>query len=149
VCRPRRWHVEDCLTSTSDFSRHSDDVEVSLVGALINCFTTWRNVKNSLTQKCVHRHRTGWKVAGARYQYSVITFRVTHSRGEMCIGHGRLCVCLSCLSLAAFLHYCTDPDVTWCLLVVHYWICNRCTGFVADNIAGTRNVSECLYSLCA
>jgi len=28
----------------------------------------------------------------------------------MCIGHGRLCVCLS---LAAFPHYCTDRDVTW------------------------------------
>jgi len=48
-------------------------------------------------------------------------------------------VCLSvCLSLAAFPHYCTDPDVTWgngtgCLLVVHYIgrICNYwCTGFV-------------------
>jgi len=25
-------------------------------------------------------------------------------------GHGHLCVCLS---LAAFPHYCTDPDVTW------------------------------------
>jgi len=25
-------------------------------------------------------------------------------------GHGRLCVCLS---LAAFPHHCTEPDVTW------------------------------------
>jgi len=45
----------------------------------------------------------------------------------MYIGHGRLCVCVSVfLSLAAFPHYCTDPDVTWrddmgCPLVVHYW----------------------------
>ena len=36
-------------------------------------------------------------------------------------------VCVSvCLSLAAFPHYCTDPDVTWgngrgCPLVMHYW----------------------------
>jgi len=36
-------------------------------------------------------------------------------------------VCLFvCLSLAAFPHYCTDPDVSLrngrrCLLVVHYW----------------------------
>ena len=35
------------------------------------------------------------------------------------------CLCV-CLSAAACLHYCTDPDVTWgsgrgCLLVVHYW----------------------------
>jgi len=30
------------------------------------------------------------------------------------VGHGGLCVCLSdCLSVAAFPHYCTDPDVTW------------------------------------
>ena len=28
----------------------------------------------------------------------------------MYIGHGRLC---ACLSLAAFLHYCMDPDVSW------------------------------------
>jgi len=41
----------------------------------------------------------------------------------MYIGHARLCVCLS---LAAFSHYCTDPDVScgdgWgCHVVVHYW----------------------------
>jgi len=41
----------------------------------------------------------------------------------MYIGHGHLCVCLS---LAAFPHYCTDPDVSWgngrgCPLVVHHW----------------------------
>jgi len=44
-----------------------------------------------------------------------ITFRVRRSRGEMCIGHARLYVyvCLSVrMSLAAFPHYCTDPDVT-------------------------------------
>jgi len=32
----------------------------------------------------------------------------------MYIGHARLCVSVSiCLSVAAFPHYCTDPDVTW------------------------------------
>jgi len=41
----------------------------------------------------------------------------------MYIGHGRLSVCLS---LAAFPHCCTDPDVTGgnsrgCPLVVQYW----------------------------
>jgi len=42
-------------------------------------------------------------------------------------GHGRLSVCLfACLSLAAFPHYCTDPDVSWgngreCPPVVPYW----------------------------
>ena len=44
----------------------------------------------------------------------LIIFRMRHSRDEMYIGHGRLCFCMSvCLSLAAFPHYCTDPDVTW------------------------------------
>ena len=39
-----------------------------------------------------------------------------------------VCVCVSvCLSAAACLQYCTDPDVTWgsgrgCPLVVHYWV---------------------------
>ena len=40
----------------------------------------------------------------------LFTFRVRHSRGEMYIGHGRVCVCLS---LATFPHYCMDLDVTW------------------------------------
>jgi len=31
----------------------------------------------------------------------------------MYIGHVRLCFCVSvCLSLAAFPHYCTDPDAS-------------------------------------
>jgi len=64
----------------------------------------------------------------------VVTFRVRRSRGEMYIGHHRLCVCVS---IAAFLHYCTDPDVSWengrgIPPVVHYWaVCNRWTSFVA------------------
>jgi len=53
----------------------------------------------------------------------VITFRVRHSRSEMYIGHGRLCVCVSvclpvCLSLVAFKHYCTDLDVSWGMIGV-------------------------------
>jgi len=52
-----------------------------------------------------------------------ITFRVSRRPREMYCGHARLCVCLS---TAACLHYCTDPDVTWrsgrgCPLVVHCW----------------------------
>jgi len=44
------------------------------------------------------------------------------SRGELYIGHSRLCVCLF---LATFPQYCTDLDVSWgngreCPLVVHY-----------------------------
>jgi len=40
----------------------------------------------------------------------ITTIRVSRRRREMRSGHGRLRVCLS---LAAFPHYCTDPDVTW------------------------------------
>jgi len=72
-------------------------------------------------------------------------------------GHGRLCVCVPlCLSITAFPHYCTDPDVGWvngrgCSLVVHYLAdLQSVHGFRCyDNIAPARNVSECLYSLCA
>jgi len=67
----------------------------------------------------------------------------------------RDCVVLSdCLSAAAYLHYCADPDVTCesgrgCPLVVHYWadlqsvhgLC--CYG----NITRMRNVSECMLVL--
>jgi len=83
-----------------------------------------------------------------------ITFRVSRRRHEMYSVHGRLCVSV-CLSLAACPHYCTDPDVTEgmigvpssCALLgglqsVHRFRCY-------DNIARTRNVSECLYSLYA
>jgi len=55
--------------------------------------------------------------------HRLITFRVSRRPREMYCGHARLCVCLSA---AACLQYCTDPDVTWgsgrgCPLVVHYW----------------------------
>ena len=72
-------------------------------------------------------------------------------------GHARLCVCMSvCLCLAAFPHYCTDPDVTLgndsgCPLVVHYWMDLQLVhGFRCyDNIARMRNVSECsVLALC-
>jgi len=44
----------------------------------------------------------------------LFTFHVRPSRSKMYIGHSHLCVCLCvCLSLAAFPHYCTDPDITW------------------------------------
>jgi len=59
-----------------------------------------------------------------RYFCSFITFHVSRRRRKMYnCGHARVCVCLSA---AACLHYCTDPDVTLgsgrgCPLVVHYW----------------------------
>jgi len=51
--------------------------------------------------------------------------RESYRPREMYRGHARLCDCLCvCLSAAACLHYCTDPDVTWGVvwdmpLVVH------------------------------
>jgi len=61
-----------------------------------------------------------------------------------------------CLSAAACPQYCTDPDITCkngrgCPLVAHRWADLqsvhglRCYG----NIARTRNITECLYSLYA
>jgi len=68
-------------------------------------------------------------------------------------GHARLSVCLS---LAAFQHYCTDPDVTLengrqCPLVVHYWAdLQSVHGFRCyDNIAPNAKFSECsVLALC-
>jgi len=40
----------------------------------------------------------------------LITFRVAKAK---CILITTVCVCVSAMSLAAFPHCCTDPDVTW------------------------------------
>ena len=69
----------------------------------------------------------------------------------------RLSVCLSvCLSLAAFPHYYTDPDVTWgngkgCPLVVQYWVdLQSLHGFRCyDNIASNAKCERVLVlALC-
>jgi len=69
---------------------------------------------------------------------AIITFRVIRRRREMYSGYGRLCLYV----LAAFPHYCTDPDVAWgngmaCPLVAHYCADLRSLhGFrCSDNIA--------------
>jgi len=57
---------------------------------------------------------------GGAYRFAAIgailfvTFRVRHIAEAKCILVTAVCmhVCV-CLSLAAFPHYCTDPDVTW------------------------------------
>jgi len=54
----------------------------------------------------------------------VITYRVRRSRGEMCIGHSRLCVCLSVPhSVPTLLHRpeCNLGYGSRCPLVGHYW----------------------------
>ena len=55
----------------------------------------------------------------------LITFRIRHMHQAKCIVATDVSVSV-CLSLAAFLQYCTNPDVTLrngrgYLLVVHYW----------------------------
>jgi len=73
------------------------------------------------------------------YVYRLLHFAwVVHDAKCIVVTHVCLCVCVSvCLSvcvsvyprphaMAACLHYCMDPDVTWsgrgCPLVVHYWV---------------------------
>jgi len=84
----------------------------------------------------------------------IVTFCVSRIDDAKCrayCGYARLCVCVSvCLSAAAYLQYCTDPDVTWgsgrgCPVVVHFWAdlqsVNRlrCYG----NITRTLVYAEC------
>jgi len=59
------------------------------------------------------------------YKLLSITFRMRRSRGEMYIGHERLCP--SVPRHIPTLAYCTDPDATWrngrgVPLLVHYWV---------------------------
>jgi len=65
----------------------------------------WRYLSDTLNRLCAATMRPVVKLLRP-----LLTFRVTHSWGEMYIGHGRLCVCLS---LTEFPHYCTDPDLIW------------------------------------
>jgi len=77
----------------------------------------------------------------------------------------RASVCLSvylsvCLSAAACLHYCPDPDVTWrsgrgCPLVVHYWADLqsvhglRCYGNTMEMLGRVqRHASHMPHALC-
>ena len=97
--------------------------------------------RSSLTGICIS-HLLPWAISAFeatilrlnRNTY-IITFRLSRRPRKMYCGHARLCVCLSA---AACLHYCTDPDVTWRTgigdapyLCTIGRICNRCTGCVA------------------
>jgi len=110
-----------------------------------NCRLDILNGTSALTNCWVVRHRISDQQC-SNTDADLVTFRVSRRRREMYWGHARLCVCVSA---AACLYYCTDPDVTWrsrrgCPLVVHYWAdlqsvhWLRCYG----NITWTRNVSE-------
>jgi len=67
--------------------------------------------------------------------FKLITFRMRHSRVEMYIGHGRLCVCLSVpRPIPTLLHGpgCNLENgrgALWLCTVER--ICNRCTCFIA------------------
>jgi len=47
--------------------------------------------------------------------FVLITFCVSRRRRKMYYGHARLCVCLP-VRAAVRPHYCTDPDLTWCVV---------------------------------
>ena len=80
----------------------------------------------------------------------------------MSCGQARLCVrlcvsvsvCLSvCLSAAAWLHYCTDPDVTWwsgrgCHLVVRYWADLQSVHGLLRCYGNSRNAWQSLAVIC-
>jgi len=58
--------------------------------------------------------RFPWKCAQYKSDYCYYISRVIDD--VKCIAVTAVCVCVRvsvCLSLAAFPHYCTDPDVTW------------------------------------
>jgi len=82
------------------------------------------------------------------------TFRVSRRRREMYSGHGRLCLYHVCLSLVAFPHYCTDPDVTWgndigvpsnCALLGGFAICAWGLADISPNAKCQRVL---LFALC-
>jgi len=92
-------------------------------------------------------------ISSRRFQclsvFSVITVCVRHNRGEVYIGQGCLCVCLSLTGT-----FPQDLDVTWgngrrCPVVVQYWVdLQSVHGFRCyDNITTNVNVSEWLYSI--
>ena len=83
-----------------------------------------------------------------------ITFRLTCRRREMYSGDGCLCVCLSVPRRTPTLLLgprCNLENDRGCPLVVHNWAdlqsVHRFRCYV--NIARTRDISECLYSLYA
>jgi len=80
-------------------------------GVDYNCKTA---AVNWVRSKVMPLTTISWTLFFVPWFFSLITFRVRHRWGEMYIGHGRPYVCVSvCLTLAAFPHYCTDPNVTW------------------------------------
>jgi len=90
------------------------------------------------------------------YVQRIITFRVSCRRREMYSGHARLCVMPVCHvrgRMPTLLHGpgCNLGEWYGCLLVVYYWVGLQSVHGLRcyDNIARTRNVSECsVLALC-
>jgi len=90
---------------------------------IMSYFTLWhiglRKMYGAIIiYNCFHTIKSANQTLGAMSVQWCITFRVRYNRGKIYIGHGRLCFCACvsvcvCLSLAAFPHYCMDPDVAW------------------------------------
>jgi len=87
-------------------------------------------------------------------QILFVTFRVRRNRGEMYIGHGRLCVCLSvprCIPTLLHGPGCNLGYCRRCPLVVHYWAdLQSVHGFCCyDNIAPNAKCERVLVlALC-
>jgi len=82
---------------------------------------------------------------------SFITFRVRRSRGEMYIGHARLCVCMSVCPTLLHGPRCNLGNGTGCPLGVHYWAdLQSVLGFRCyDNIAPNAKCQRVLVlALC-
>jgi len=111
-----------CATSGVSGCRVTDDLGVVLARLrqlVINNAKYFHLVRHRQVDVGDSHGREGWLYSLWRQDF-LVTFRLRRSRGEMYIGHARLRV-----SLAAFPHYCTDPDTAWengrgCPLVVHY-----------------------------
>jgi len=122
------WHACSAVTTMSN--RHR-----------FGLLTTVRYVSKKLVLLWTNRNKC-----------SYYTFRMRHSRGEMYSGHGRLCVCLS---LAAFPHYCTDPDVTWngrrcyygCALLSRFTISGRVSLLWHQSAKREMSASACTPSM--
>jgi len=101
-CIPRQRRCD----SINDCWDRSDEQQCGRSTALIDHFTIF---SDHLRSNYISRE-------------SKTTRNVLWSRASVCV---YVCLCV-CLSAAACLQYCTDPDVTWgsgrgCALVVHYW----------------------------
>jgi len=141
TCRGVPVCTVDPSTSSALGRRRWSTERRTLLGAQPQRSTSENRLSRRVKWRRSNLRSTPWAIKGGR----LVTFRVSRRR--------RACLSV-CLSAAACLHCCTDPDVTWesgggWALVVHCWADLqsghglRCYG----NITRTRNVSEYMLVL--